>query len=163
MAVAKMQALADFLKAQNLFAAENFDYYMENGTSEVTSRKVGDGFEICRFRYDAVFSVERFSGDADVFLVLINIWLMEFDNNRDQLELDPPKVDVTALDDSASDVDVIITFDESITIKPDDTGPILFKGARYAVAPADIVAARKVAVGDNQQRQPDKPYERPAD
>lgn len=163
MAVAKMQALADFLKAQNLFAAENFDYYMENGTSEVTSKRLGKGFEISRFRYDAIFSVERYVGDADLFLVLINIWLMEHDTNRDQLELDSPKVDVTPLDDSSVDLEVSITFDESITIVPDDAGPILFKGARYSVAPAEIIAARKVAVGDNQQRQPDKPYERPAD
>lgn len=163
MAVAKMQALADFLKAKNLFAVEQFDFYMENGTSEVTSKRVGKGFEISRFRYDAIFSVERFSGDADVFLVLINIWLMENDNNRDQLELESPKVDVTTLDDQTVDVEVSITFDESITIVPDDAGSILFKGARYSVAPAEIIAARKVAVGDNQQRQPDKPFERPAD
>ncbi len=159
MALAKMQALANFLRDQNLFAAEQFDYWMENGENNYTSKRQGNGLLICRFRYDAVFSIERYSDDADLFLVLLSIWLIENDDNRDDLELDSPKVDVTVLDDTCVDLEITVTFDEPIEIVPDDEGPILFRGKRYSVAPALITDANKVGVGDSQARQTDKPYE----
>lgn len=160
MALAKMQALATFLLEQNLFAAEQFDYWMENGSNEYTGKKVGNGFLISRFRYDAVFSVERYSQSADLFLVLLSVWLMENDTGRGELDLPMPEVDVTPLDDTTVDVEVKVTFDEGISIVPDDNGLILYRGNRYSVAPAVITDASKVGVGDTQERPTDKPYER---
>lgn len=160
MALAKMQALASFLLQQNLFGAEQLDYWMENGTSEPASKRIGNGLLLCRFKYDAVFSVERYSQDADLFLALLCVWLMENDCNRDDLDLPPPEVDVTPLDDFTVDLEIKITFDEGITVVPDDNGPILFNGNRYSVAPAVISDANKVGVGDTQERPTDKPYER---
>ena len=160
MALGKMQALATFLLQQNLFAAEQFDYWMEIGTSDYTGKKVGNGYLICRFRYEATFSVERYSQSADLFLVLLNVWLMENDCSRNELELPMPEVDVTPLDDTTVDLEVKVTFDEGITIVPDDNGLILYRGNRYSVAPAVITDASKVGVGDTQERPTDKPYER---
>lgn len=160
MALEKMQALATHLKSQNLFAAEQFDYWMENGTSEYTCKRHGNGFVISRFRYDAVLSVERYSQSADLFLALLSVWLMDNDCERDQLELPMPEVDVTALDDQLVDLEVKITFDEQVMIVPDDEGQIVFNGNRYSIAPAVITDANKVAVGDTQERPTDKPYER---
>ena len=161
MALEKMKALAGFLLQQNLFAAENLDYWMENGSSEYASKRQGKGLVMCRFRYDAVFSIERYAGDADLLLVLISVWLLEQDHNRSELELGAPKVDVTPLDDFTVDLEIAITFDEPITVVPDDTGPVLFRGIRYSVAPALISDASKVGVGDSQVRPTDLPYERP--
>jgi hypothetical protein len=163
MALAKMQALATYLQNQNLFAAEQFDYWMENGTSEPASKKVGNGLLLCRFRYDAVFSIERHSGDEDLFLCLLSVWLMENDCGRDDLELPPPSVEVNPLDDSTVDLEVKVTFDEGITVLPDDNGLIVYKGNRYSVALAVISDASKVGVGDTQARPTDKPYERDQD
>ncbi|WP_331352584.1 phage tail protein [Cellvibrio sp. UBA7671] len=162
MALAKMQALATFLINQKLFAAEQFDYWMENGASEYSGKREGNGYVICRFRYDAVFDVERYSQDASDFLVMVSIWLMENDGKRTEQDLPMPEWDVTPLDDSTTDVQVKISFDEDITIVPDDSGKILYRGNRYSVAPAVITDASKVGVGDTQQRPTDHPYERPA-
>lgn len=163
MALEKMQALATHLLSHNLFSAEQFDYWMENGTSDYTGKKVGNGYLICRFRYDAVFSVERYSQSADLFLVFLNIWLMENDCTRNELELPMPSVEVNPLDDQTVDLEVKITFEEGITIVPDDEGLVLFRGNRYSVAPAVITDASKVGVGDTQERPTDKPYERDQD
>jgi hypothetical protein len=163
MALAKMQALAGYLLNQNLFGAEQFDWWMENGTCDFASKKVGAGLEMCRFRYDAVFNVERYSQSADLFLVLLSVWLLENDCGRHALELPMPDVDVTPLDDSTVDLEVKVTFDEIITVVPDDTGLILYKGNRYSVAPSPITDADKVGVGDNPSRPTDKTYERNED
>lgn len=161
MALAKMQALATYLLSQNLFAAEQFDYYMENGTNEFASKRVGaNGLLLCRFTYDAVFSVERYAQSADVFLVLLSVWLLENDCSRTADDLPMPEVDVTPLDDNTVDVDVKITFSEDITVLPDDEGPIVYKGTRYSVAPALITDANSVGVGDNKDLPTDKPYTR---
>lgn len=161
MALEKMQALASHLLSQNLFAAEQFDYWMENGSNEYSSKKIGNGFLICRFRYDAVFSVERYNQSADLFLVLLSVWLMDNDCMRNDLDLPMPTVDVTPLDDTNVDLEVKVTFEENITILPDDEGPVLWGGARYSVAPAAIADANRIAVGDSPERDTDKPYERP--
>lgn len=163
MALEKMQALATFLINQNLFAVEQFDYWMENGTNEYTGKKNGNGYVISRFRYDAVFSVERYSQSADLILVLLSVWLMENDGNRSELELPMPDVDVTTLDDTLVDLEIKVTFDESITILPDENGLILYRGNHYSVAPAVITDASKVGVGDTQARPTDKPYDRDED
>lgn len=160
MALAKMQALATFLINQNLFAAEQFDYWMENGSNEYSGKKVGNGFLISRFRYDAVFNIERYSQSADLFLVLLSVWLMENDCDRSALGLPMPDVDVTPLDDTTVDLEIKVTFDEGITIVPDHEGLIMYRGSRYSVAPAVISDANKVGVGDSQERPTDKPYER---
>jgi hypothetical protein len=160
MALAKMQALAAHLLAQNIFAAEQFDYYMENGTNEFCSKKVGQGLLLSRFQYDAVFSVERYSQSADLFLVLLSTWLQEYDCSRIELELPMPEVDVTPLDDNTVDVDVKITFSEDITVMPDDEGNVFYKGVRYRVAPSPISDANSVGVGDTKERETDKKYTR---
>tara|TARA_R100000656_G_C3934345_1_gene125518 strand:- start:213 stop:704 length:492 start_codon:yes stop_codon:yes gene_type:complete len=163
MALAKMQALATFLINQKLFAAEQFDYWMESGSNEYTGKKVGNGFLISRFRYDAVFSVERYSQSADLFLVLLSVWLMENDGTRNELDLPMPDVEVNPLDDHTVDLEVKMTFDEGIEIVADDNGLILYRGNRYSVAPAVITEASKVGVGDTQERPTDKPYDRDQD
>lgn len=159
MALAKMEALAAFLLAQNIFPAEQFDYVMTNGKNAYANKRIGNGLLISRFRYDAVFLIERYSQDADLFLALISTWLMENDNSRDEQELEMPDVGVTALDDFTVDLEVRIVFEENITIVPDEVGKIIFNGSRYSVLPAVISDAIKVGVGDSQERLTDKPYE----
>lgn len=160
MALEKMQALATYLKSQNLFAAEQFDYWMENGTSVPASKKVGKGMVLSRFEYDAVFDVERYAGSADLFLALLSVWLMDNDDNRNKLELVDPAIEVHPLDDQTVDLEVTVRFSEDITVMPDDEGLILFNGNRYSIAPALITDANKVGVGDSQQRPTDKTYDR---
>ena len=159
MALVKMQAIAQHLLSHGLFSAEQFDWWMENGTSEYASKKVGKGLVIGRFSYDAVLSVERYAGNADVFLALVSVWLMEHDDNREALNLEMPRVDVTPLDDSTTDVELTIRFSEDITLQPTDDGKILFNGVRYGVSPLVLANATSVGVGDNQQRPTDAPYE----
>lgn len=160
MALVKMQALADFLRSKNLFATEQFDYWMENGTAEYSTKRQGKGLVLCRFQYDAVFSVERYTKNADLFLVFISVWLMEHDSGREDLNLAMPDVDVTPLDDHTVDVEVKIIFSEDITVLPDDDGEILYSGGRWKVAPSPISDVNKIGVGDDQERPTDLPYER---
>jgi hypothetical protein len=71
-----------------------------------------------------------------------------------------PSVDVTPLDDLTVDLEIKVTFEEIITVLPDDEGLVLFRGNRYSVAPSPITEANKIGVGDNQERPTDLPYER---
>lgn len=160
MALEKMTALAEFLKSKNIFAPENFDYWMENGRVDYSGAKNGKGITVCYFEYDAVFSVERYAGSADLFLVLIATWLMQNDDNREKLELESPTVDVSQLDDNSVDVEVTCRFSEPITLMPDDNGEIDFNSKRWSIAPLTFFDASKVGVGDDQARPVDQPYER---
>jgi len=160
MLLQKMTALSSYLIAQNLFAVENFDFWMENGVNEYCCNKQGKGFVVGRFTYDAVFSVERFASDASLFLALINIWINENDSAREQDNLELPRVDVTPLDDDTVDVEVTIRFMQDVSIMPNDNGPILMNGTRYGIADLQNFDANKVGVGDTQERPTDLPYER---
>lgn len=160
MLLQKMTALAQHLIQQNLFAAENFDYWMENGKSEYCCNKQGKGFVVGRFAYDAVLNVERFASDASLFLALINIWINENDSSREHDNLELPEVDVTPLDDKTVDVEVRIRFIQDITIMPSDQGSIVMNGTRYGIAELENADAKKVGVGDTQERPTDLPYER---
>lgn len=160
MALEKMQQLASFLRERNLFAAEQFDYWMENGTAEYAAKNLGPGVVVCRFRYDAVLSVERYSNDADLFLALLCTWLMDNDCARDHDDLPMPDIDVTTLDDHCVDIEVRVPFIEDITLVRDDDGNVPFSGERWRLDGVTVTDADAVGVGDDDQQPTDKPYVR---
>lgn len=160
MALEKMMALADFLRGQGLFAAEQLDYWMENGTAEYAGKRQGDGLVLCRFRYDAVLSVERYGQSADLFLALLSIWLMEHDCEREHDELPMPSIDVTPLNDHLADIEVTVNFIEDITLVPDATGAIAFNGQQWRVQGIEINTADQVGIGDDKAAPTDLPYSR---
>lgn len=158
MALQKMQALADFLRARNLFAAEQLDYWMENGAAEYAQKRSGEGLVLCRFRYDAVFSIERYAQSADLFLALLSAWLLDFDSAREDDNLPMPEIDVTPLDDHTADVEVTVNFIEEITVVKDVDGNVPFAGDTWRLEDITIHTANMVGVGDDQDEPTDLPY-----
>lgn len=157
MALAKMQALATHLLEQKLFSAEQFDYWMENGTAEYAAKRVGQGVLLCRFRYDAVFSIERYTRSAALFLAILSAWLLDKDEDREQDELPMPSVDVTPLNDRMADIEVTVAMSEDITLVPDEEGPVVFSGQRWTVKAVELNTATQAGVGNDADQPTDKP------
>lgn len=158
MALSKMKTLADFLRSRNLFAPEQFDYWMENGTAEYATKRHGQGIVLCRFRYDAVLSVERYARSADLLLVLLSAWLLDNDGEREQDELPMPSIDVTPLDDVAADVEISVTFIEELTLVEDPEGNVPFNGKVWMLQDLVNNVADSVGVGNDDQEPTDLPY-----
>lgn len=158
MALNKMQSLAAFFLSKNLFAAEQFDYWMENGTAEYAAKRVGQGVVLCRFRYDAVLSVERYSQSADLFLALLSAWLLDNDADREGDDLPMPDVDVTPLNDRMADIEITVNFIEDITLVPDPEGAIAFSGEQWRLSDVSLNTADQVGVGDDDEEPTDLPY-----
>lgn len=157
----KMSDLAAHLRSKNLFAAEQLDYWMENGVANYAAKRVSRGLLLCRFEYEAVISVERFSKGADLFLAHICCWLMEFDSGRDKDDLPMPQIDVTPLDDLTVDIEVKIKFIEDITVLPHEQGEISLDGEKYRLDNVENNVANSVGVGDNTELPTDLVYTRP--
>ncbi len=157
----KMSDLAAYLHSKNVFSAEQLDYWMENGQVSYAAKRVGKGLLLCRFQYDAVISIERFSKDAALFLAFVCCWLQDFDADREDDDLPMPSIDVTPLDDSTADIEVKITFIEEITALQDQDGPLVLNGVNYKLDDAQINVADSVGVGDNENLATDLVYVRP--
>jgi hypothetical protein len=160
MALEKMQALANYLRSRNIFAAEQLDYWMENGTANFSAKKVGQGILLCRFQYDAVFSVERYSNNPDLFLAIFCCWLQDHDGSRSDDDLAMPSIDVTPMNDSTTDIEVKLQFIEEITAVEDANGELEFNGKRWQLQSVAINDADTVGVGNTQTLPTDKNYHR---
>lgn len=160
MALQKLANLAAYIKGKNLVAEEQIDFWMETAKLSPASKRLGNGLLVCRFQYDGILVVERYTGNADLFLALICCWLQDHDEDRDQDELPEPDADVTTLDDLTVDVAVKITFTEDITVIEDVNGLIDFGDKKYSLADVEISVADSVGVGDSQERATDLVYVR---
>lgn len=160
MALDKLKGITAHLLAANLVAAEQLDSWMEDGELETASKNLGNGLRVCRQSYDAVIQIERYAGDPALLFALVTTWVMENDPERQSLELPEPTVDVDVIDERVADVEITVRFSEPVDLVEDDSGPILYRGQRWAVAAVPVDEPDQVAVGDNQDLPTDAPYVR---
>ena len=157
MSVRKLIALTQFIEEQNLVDENQIDSWMEDGKLVPSSKNHGAGLTICRFQYDAVFSIECFSGDPALLMAMVSTWLMDFDPEREHEELPPPNIDVTVLDRDRSDVEFAIQFREDINIVEDELGPITFNNLSWRLDDVETDVALSAAVSDSEGRSTDQP------
>lgn len=161
MSLEKLTALTAHISDYNLLMPEQFDSWMENGKMIPFNKKMGaDQLVICRYQYDAVFTFEGYTGSPDMLMVIICAWLIENDNDRDKYNLAAPDIDVDMVDDNRANVEVTITFSESIDLVKDELGLIHIHGARWRIANSTVYDIDTAAVGDDQAAPTDLPYTR---
>jgi len=160
MALEKLQALHTFLVEQNLVDENQVASWMENGKPEACAKSLGNGIRVCRLSYDALVSIERFSGNEDLLLALICVWLMDVDPEREDDELPPPDIDIDILDNGTADVELRVAFIENIDLVEDANGLVPFKGKTWSVASVLVDEPNEAAVGDDQAQPTDKSYVR---
>lgn len=158
----KLKALTQFLTSQNLFDDDSFESWMEDGKVQPRNKNLGaDQLLICTLEYDAIFSIQSFSGDPQLLVVMVCTWLIDNDTDRDTDKLEDPVIDVDILDEKTADVEIKITFKESIELVIDPTAPVLFNGKQWAIAPSVDYDVNTVGVGDDAQAPTDATYTRP--
>ncbi|MCP3945182.1 MAG: phage tail protein [Desulfobacteraceae bacterium] len=140
----KLSALARHLLSLPGVKRDNVEAFADLGKLSLCATDLGQGFEIGKFRYDAIFSIERFPADqANRLLAVLAVWIAENDPERDLLNLNDPDVDVTLEDEQTVFVEISIKFEESLSIVPDPDGPITWEGQQWRVddVPIDVAGA----------------------
>lgn len=146
-----LSALAGHLQQVTGLHRERFFAFADQGVLIPTGKDLGEnGVEVGRFKYDAVIQIERYPGDAYHLLALVSAWLTDNDPDRNDLELADPEVDISVNDDRTADVDLSVEFEESLSIIPDDDGPIRFNGRMWAVADVPVDVAEQVGGMDGE-------------
>lgn len=111
-----LKALSDHIRSLQLTDDDTFDSWAEDGHIEPSGSLVVDGLEpverLFRNRYTAVFSWENFSGDANQLFGEIIIWLNA--HNYDYDDLGNPEFDVEILTDDTAEVEIRLTFEDSV-------------------------------------------------
>ncbi len=149
-----LQALSGAIKT--LLPAKchkDFDAWMQNGTLRLTPRHGGNGLQLARLDYQAVFLIEELPfKELDPALVLATVaaWLQDFDTEREQFELPEPEYDVEPIDDRTADLTISVHFSEPLYLQPDAAGPIAYGGQRYRVAPYEVWVAETGQLWVNQ-------------
>lgn len=149
-----LQALSGAIKT--LLPAKchkDFDAWMQNGTLRLTPKHGGNGLQLARLDYQAVFLIEELPfKELDPALVLATVaaWLQDHDTERERLELPEPEYDVDPIDDRTADLAISVQFSEPLYLQPDAAGPIAYGGQHYRVAPYEVWVAETGKLWVNQ-------------
>lgn len=137
-----LQAITESVLNLNMVAAENIDAWAENARFVGVAKDMGnDGMVLFRLHYTAAIVIERFPHQehpAELLFGHVIAWLMDNDELREKLELDPPETDIDILDNQTADLEINIDFVEDVEIIQDPTGPLRLNGERYRLAPVRI-------------------------
>lgn len=138
-----LQSLSLHLLNHTKLTREQIHSFADNGELQPLFEDLGNGYVVGRYKYDAVFEIERFNGAAFELLALVNCWLAENDFDRETLGLAAPEISVELNDRKTCDIELVIEFDEQISIIEDESGNIPFRGLTYRVnsIPVDIAEA----------------------
>jgi len=129
-----MSALARHIEALPGISRDRMDAFADLGKLVPTGRNLGEGFEIGRFKYDAVIDIDRCpAAIAPLLLAYLIVWLADNDPGRDKLGLEDPDVDVTLEDEQTVYVQITVEFNEALTIVPDAAGQISWDGQTWSV------------------------------
>ena len=135
----KLSSLTAYIESFPGIARDRMEAFADLGKLIPTGRDMGNGFEIGRFKYDAVISVYRCPASiAPLLLSAIIVWLGVNDPDRDKLELSDPDVDVTLEDEQTVFVQITVEFVETLELVEDAAGLITWNGKTWGVDAVDI-------------------------
>ena len=158
MATKKLEALTKFLLEKKFVSADDFDSWMQNGVLQFSGKNLGDGLLLFRLNYNAYFSIEEYTGEADLLCVHFVTWLMDNDPCRDEDNLPEPSIDVDVNEHGVVDIEVSINFIEDVEIVEDPDGDITFNGKTWSLGEVEISVVDEISIGDNEALPTDLPY-----
>lgn len=120
-----MKQLSQYFLDTKLVSREQMDSWMEGGTIEHVGNETEFGFELCRCRYQAIFSFERFNQPPATLFAMVTGWLQTNDSLRGELELSEPDIDIDINDDNVADVQLSIEFIEPVYLVEDPINGII--------------------------------------
>ena len=145
-----LSALSKHLESLPGISRDRMEAFADLGRLTATGQDLGKGFEIGRFKYDAVIDIHRCPAKiASLLLAFLLVWLTEHDPDRERNGLDAPEVDVTLEDEQTVFVQITVEFKESIYIVQDEDGPISWNGENWRVDDVPIDVAQSLASMEN--------------
>ena len=138
------QRFSEYLLEVSGVPREQLECFADNIQTEVSGKDLGNCIELCQLRYDGVFEIEHFKGDAALFVAQLLTWLENNDPYRSQADLPDPKLEVSAVDRKLANVDLQIVFEESIIVREDPEGAIEWMDKKWSVCPLDIDVAEEL-------------------
>ncbi|MGL1932186.1 MAG: phage tail protein [Desulfotalea sp.] len=140
-----LQALTAYIAALPGVNRDSMEGFADLGTLIPTGIDHGHGFEIGKFKYDAVISIEDYPAEQGALLLpALIIWVAENDPDRERAGLSDMEVDITMTDQETVFVQISITFNESLFVIEDKQGPLSFMGKKWKVADVPIDVATKL-------------------
>lgn len=127
--------------------ATRMECEMDSVSLKLTSKHMGNGFDLMHQQYVAEFLFDKFPHtqyDPAVLFANIGAWLMDNDQERDDFEeLGDPEVDVVIEDETSAEILLTIVFDEPVKIVEDEHGPVYWNSKRWRIQEYDIYIAEK--------------------
>ncbi len=144
----QFQAFSEFLLQISGVKREQLECFADNCKLIPSGRDLGNCTELGLLKYDAVFEVTHYKGDASLFLAHVLSWLENNDPYRFQADLPDPEVEVTPVDRESVDLDLSITFEESLIVSPAEDGPILWNEKKWKITDLDVDVAEELGSMD---------------
>ena len=138
------QSFSEFLLTISGVNREQLNIYADNCKLIPSGKDQGNCMELGQLKYEAVFEVTHFKGEATLFLAHVLSWLEDKDPYRFKLELPDPDVEVSPVDRETVDLDLSIQFEEPLILRRDEQGPIEWNCEKWSVCPLDIDVATEL-------------------
>lgn len=150
--ITQLQQLTEFLQQslKGAIHANNIDAWQERGTLHGIGDDRGqDGYAIAKWKYTGVIAIEKFPHrrvNPYNLLALISAFLIDSNWERDNFGLDDPEIEIDVVSKDNATIMIDVQLIDDIELIPNESGPILFNGARYHVSLAPISIAENVDV-----------------
>lgn len=147
----QLQQLTEFLllSMQPYVKANNVDAWQEGGTLILSGEDLGTGYQVAKWKYNAVIAIENFPHLKVApynLLAMLAAFLLDSAWPRDELGLADPKLDIDVISDDNATVIIEVELLDNIDLIPNANGPVLFNGSRYSVALVEINVAEEITV-----------------
>ncbi|MBC17039.1 MAG: hypothetical protein CL942_08310 [Desulfovibrio sp.] len=140
----KLKALTTALQDAGAFKDSDYSA-VDQGAYFFTGKDLGHGIEVAKLKYDAHIQIENLPDrDSYTLLVFIPAWLADNDADRERDGLADPDIDISLNGDGTADVELLIEFEESLQLIPDESGSIPYNGQMWTVADVPIDVAEGV-------------------
>ncbi|MBI9109902.1 phage tail protein [Maridesulfovibrio ferrireducens] len=151
----QLQNLSKFLLEVLEVKREQLECFADRGDLILTGKDLGNCVELGRLKYDAVFWIEKFHGDANLLLAHVMAWLSENDLERHDLNLPDPEVDISLNNRNTANVEIAISFEEPLLIVLDEEGPIFWNGKKWSVSELKVDVAEELVDMDGKSNEED--------
>jgi len=111
-----------------------FNSWVEDMTLKGRGSVEGNKVLLHTLEYRAVISMESFAyqeASIELFSARLLTWLADNDD-RSELNDKDPDISCTLLDDEVAEIEVTLQFEEDVYICESESGPIEFKGKKWA-------------------------------
>lgn len=164
----KLSALVAHLLAAAGIPGETCTSFADQGTLQPTGRHLGfvlpepndaslgdavgasgeaglEQLEVGVWSYEGVVQIERYPGSGPELLAHVLSWLAECDADRPHQDVKDPQLTIHLNDAETCDVELSVEFEEPLLVMEDSSGPIHYRGKRWAVCLPEITPARELA------------------